>query len=200
MLTLTRKSDYALLALADLARREPSQVSAREISERARVPLPMLTNILNQLRQAGLVAASRGVQGGYRLARQAENISLVDIIEAIEGPFRFTLCCGSRDSVEAPGEVRPDAGGAALGLVADCSLEPTCSVKAPVRRVYQSLLGFLGQVSLAQIAFDRVTVGLAPVGSAESAGEDAGRPTKAAGGRTSPSTITLCTGTLETGV
>ena len=70
MVALTRKTDYALVALAYLARWEQGCVSARDIAARVRIPLPMLMGILNQLARRGLVISTRGAKGGYRLARE----------------------------------------------------------------------------------------------------------------------------------
>lgn len=142
MLALTRKADYALVAMAELARRSPSSVSAREVAHRARVPLPMLTNILHQLLRHGLVRSTMGSKGGYQLAKEPSEISLAEMIEATEGGFKLTPCC--------PGD---------LGLNDQtCELEETCPVKDPVRYVHQSLRWFLDQVTLAQIAFHTVPI------------------------------------------
>jgi len=143
MLSLTRKVDYALVAMVDLAQRAPELVSAREIAERLHLPLPMLTNILNQLKTAGLVTSCRGVYGGYCLARRPEQISLAELIDAVEGPFRLTVCCGDEPEAEA-----------------DCSRHVVCGVKDPVRRLHRQLREFLGGVSVAHIACDAVPVSL----------------------------------------
>lgn len=140
MLALTRKTDYALVAMAELARRVPSLVSAREIAQSVRVPLPVLTNILHLLLRRGLVVSTRGARGGYRLARGPERISLEDLIEAIEGPFRLTICCPSRQ----PLEDQP------------CDLEPTCRIRGSVRQVHRTLHQFLSGVTLNQIICDTV--------------------------------------------
>ncbi len=143
MLTLTRKVDYALVAMVDLAQRSPALVSAREIAERLHLPLPMLTNILNQLKTAGLVTSCRGVYGGYSLAREPEQISLAELIDAIEGPFRLAVCCGEEATAAT-----------------DCARHLVCGVKEPVRRLHKQLREFLGGVSVAQIARDAVPIRL----------------------------------------
>lgn len=149
MLSLTRKADYALVAMAELACREPARVSAREIAERSHLPLPVLTNILKRLTRQGLVTSTRGAKGGYRLAREAEQISLADLIHAVESPIRFARCCDT-DEADA------DCG---------CDKEDVCRIKGPVQRVHESLKKFLGQVTLAQIAWDTVTIGVEHVGN-----------------------------------
>ena len=140
VLAFTRKTDYALVAMAELARRVPSLVSAREISQSVRVPLPVLTNILHRLLRRGLVVSTRGPRGGYRLARGPERISLDDLIEAIEGPFRLALCCPSRQPLEDQ----------------TCDLESTCRIRGSVRQVHRTLHQFLSGVTLDQIICDTV--------------------------------------------
>ena len=141
MLSLTRKADYAIMAMAELARRDPERVSARCMAEGLRVPVPVLTGVLHQLRQASLVSSTLGGKGGYTLARTANDISLADIVEAIEGPTRLALCCG--DGHDESGE---------SGTV--CDLESDCRIKEPIRRVHQGFRSFLEQVRLPHLAFD----------------------------------------------
>jgi Rrf2 family protein len=121
--------------MAHLACRGSAWVSAREISEHSRVPLPVLMNILNALAHCGLVTSTRGAKGGYRLARPPDEITLVDLIEAIDGPIKLTVC--------APA-VRSD-------FEARCRLEGVCLIREPARRVHRSLEQFLCRVTLAQL-------------------------------------------------
>lgn len=144
MLSLTRKADYALVAMADLARRSPDRASARAVAESSGIPLPMLTNILHQLMQGGLVTSVMGPKGGYRLARSPDRISLAELIDAIEGRFQLTVCCVDGGDAELHG----------------CDLESGCKIKRPVRKVHDMLHAFFGQVTLAHIALDSVPVSL----------------------------------------
>lgn len=174
MLTLTRKADYALLAMSHLARTAPERSSAREIAGQIGVPLPVLTNVLNRLLHHGLVNSKMGAKGGYMLSRDPNEVSLTDMIDAIEGQFRMAICC-------------QDEPGAAAD---QCDLESSCQIKEPIRRVHQGIRAYMGQVTLGHIAFNRVplTIGasLGPFGSAQSAdgccgnGSSAGK-TKIAG-------------------
>ena len=150
MLSLTRKADYAFVAMAELARHSPHLVSAREISRSIGVGLPILTNILHRLLQQGLVTSTMGSKGGYQLARPPDRINLADMIDAIEGPFKLAVCCGDH------GSMRHDD---------DCELSSSCRIKEPVRRVHQGLRDYLSGVSLAELAFDRQTVELRTPGN-----------------------------------
>ena len=92
-LELTRRGDYAVRAMLALARAEGNGLlSARRIAEAMGIPVRFLPQVLGDLQRAGLVAASPGRSGGYRLARTASTISLLDVIEAVEGDSRRQTC------------------------------------------------------------------------------------------------------------
>ena len=151
MLALTKKTDYALIALSYLAKRVEGVMSARELAKASRVPLPILTNILKTLAHAGMVASERGSAGGYSLARNPESINLHELITAIEGPVHFVQCVS----------VGPDAQRNA------CELEPCCSIRQPAHRIHDRLKEFLESVTLAELVEDpTVSVGL-PFGNRE---------------------------------
>ena len=135
MLALTRKTDYALVALAHLAQGPDTLVSARGISDLYKIPLPVLMNILKSLSRAGIVTSVRGARGGYRLAADPAQISLRELIVALEGPIRLVLCADGQDSC-------------------DCDQAPWCPVKGPARRIHDRLQKFLAGVSLAEIIDD----------------------------------------------
>ena len=143
MLSLTRKTDYAVVAMSHLAH-QGGRVSARLLAERLGLPLPALMNVLNQLGRSGLVDSQRGPNGGYGLARSAGEISLADLICAVEGPVQLTHCCEETPVLEDR----------------RCDLETGCAVKTPIRRVNEVLRSFLESVSLDQIASNSVPVDL----------------------------------------
>jgi Rrf2 family transcriptional regulator, cysteine metabolism repressor len=94
---LTAKSEYGLLAMIELACRTTSgPVSAREISERQSVPPKYLEQLFVALRKAGLVTAVRGARGGFELSRPSGEITVLEIVEALEGPLRPTVCDAER--------------------------------------------------------------------------------------------------------
>ncbi len=135
MLALTKKTDYALVALAYLARRGRSVTSSREIAAGSGVPCAMLTNILKCLTHAGLVTSERGSRGGYALAVEPGDITLHCLMTAIEGPSHVVRCM-------IPGQ--SDAGSA-------CLLEKSCPVREPAKNVYNRLRKFLEGISLAEL-------------------------------------------------
>lgn len=137
MISLTRKSDYALVAVAGLAGAGAGHLSARELAERLALPLPALRNILKGLVQHGLVDSEQGAQGGYRLARGPEAITVAEVVEAIEGAAKLTPCCDAR-------------GGGGAGSVA-CRLESSCMIKASVRALHARLNDVLRLTTVADL-------------------------------------------------
>lgn len=97
---LTAKSEYGLLAMIDLACREgKGPVSTREISIRQGIPPKYLEQLFVALRKAGLVHAVRGARGGFALDCPAEQITVLDVVEALEGSLRPTVCDSERAAV-----------------------------------------------------------------------------------------------------
>ena len=146
---LTRKTDYALVALAGLAQQGARSCSARDLAEQLHLPLPVLRNILKLLTARGLLISTRGPSGGYRLARSPSEITLTQVFEVIEGPVQLALCCPVGADEDEP----------------KCQLEPSCKIKGSIRRVHESLLRFLDQVTLAQIVCDETLAELTPAAS-----------------------------------
>jgi Rrf2 family transcriptional regulator, cysteine metabolism repressor len=96
---LTAKSEYGVLASIDLAcSYGQGPVSAREIAERQSIPPRFLEQLFVSLRRAGIVAAVRGAHGGFALTRDPSEITVLDVVEALEGPLQASVCDGSRES------------------------------------------------------------------------------------------------------
>ena len=135
MLALTKKTDYALIALSHLAKRPGEIVSARAMAGLYRLPLSILTNILKTLVQTNVLISARGPSGGYALAKPATEITLHELIAAIEGPFQFVRCL----------RTDPDTG------QHSCELEPSCPLRLPALRIRELFTEFLEQVTLSDI-------------------------------------------------
>lgn len=130
MLRVTKLTDYATVVLTALAAKPGGVHSAAGLAEQAGLEVPTVAKVLKPLAQAGLVEGFRGVNGGYRLARPASEISLVAIVEAMEGPLGMTEC-----SVHA---------GA-------CGIEHSCGVRANWRRINDVVADALRGVTLAEM-------------------------------------------------
>lgn len=130
MLRVTKLTDYATLVLTVLAARPADVLSAPELAEQAGLEAPTVAKVLKPLAQAGLVEGFRGANGGYRLARAAEAISLVEIVEAMEGPLGMTEC-SLHDG--------------------HCGLETSCGVRANWRRINDVVADALRAITLAEM-------------------------------------------------
>src|ERR1700729_3514717 len=85
---ISAKADYAVRALVELAAAEGEKpVKAERIATAQGIPLNFLENILGELRHAGIVRSHRGAEGGFRLAKPASEITVADVIRAVEGPL-----------------------------------------------------------------------------------------------------------------
>ena len=131
MLRVTRLTDYATVVLTVLATRPGVVLSAVELADAAGLEVPTVAKVLTPLAQAGLVEGFRGAGGGYRLVRDAADISLVEIVEAMEGPLGMTEC-----SLHA----------------GNCGIEQSCGVRANWRRINDVVADALRGVTLAQMA------------------------------------------------
>jgi Rrf2 family cysteine metabolism transcriptional repressor len=96
---LTAKSEYGVLAAIDLAcNYGQGPVSAREIAERRAIPPRFLEQLFVALRRAGIVSAVRGAKGGFVLTRDPSQITVLDVVEALEGPFQASVCDSGREA------------------------------------------------------------------------------------------------------
>ncbi len=137
MTLLSRKADYALLILSYLHQHKTGG-NARAIAEQFGLSPSFVANILKELCGKEFVTSSRGVKGGYSLARDAGAVSLAELLEAVEEGFRLTVC-NHADSAESA--TAPDA----------CTHADTCTVKGPLGEVHQRLMGVLRGVTLAEL-------------------------------------------------
>jgi FeS assembly SUF system regulator len=131
---LSHLADYAVVLMTAAARRKAGdRLSATELSAETGVPLPTAQKLMGQLASAGLLDSARGAAGGFSLSRPATQISLADIVEAVEGPIAMTVCSGN----EGP---------------SDCALDAHCRVKPHMGLVGKAVRGALGAVSLVELA------------------------------------------------
>jgi len=92
---ITRQADYATRAILYLARnRNGKRVATSQVAEEQKIPSSFLAKIISQLSIAGLLDTSRGAHGGITLARNPKQITLLQVIEAIDGPIQLNVCVG----------------------------------------------------------------------------------------------------------
>ena len=134
MLRLSKKADYALMAMKHLALRGDSgSSSAREIAEQYDIPIELLAKVLQRLVRNGLLASHQGTRGGYQLARVPARISVADVIQAIDGPVTVTAC--STDDH-------------------NCDQYTKCSIRDPLWKIKNRIVDALSTVSVAEMAAD----------------------------------------------
>ncbi len=139
MLRLSKQTDYGIVLLTAMANgdTEGASHSARELSQLTRLPLPMVGKILKVLAREGILVSQRGMHGGYSLARRPEDLSLVEILNAIEGPLALTECSGPSSS---------------------CEHEENCPVQVNWVSINRVIQDALGEISLRDMA--QPTLGL----------------------------------------
>jgi len=135
MLRLSKKADYALIAMKHLSRLpgDGASTSAREIAEQYDIPLELMAKVLQRLVRSGLLVSTQGTRGGYTLRRESSSISVADVIQAIDGPFTVTAC-STEDH--------------------DCEQFEKCNVRDPLWRLRERIVEALGTVSVAELASD----------------------------------------------
>jgi FeS assembly SUF system regulator len=130
---LTHLADYAVVMMTAAARRDPcSRLSATDLAEETGVPLPTAQKLMQKLAAHGLLVGQRGAGGGYALARPVNEITLADIVEAVEGPIVLTMC--------------------ADGTNHECALDTHCRVKPHMSIVGDAIRSSLKSVSLNELA------------------------------------------------
>jgi len=131
MFRLNKLTDYGIVLMAHVARSpEDTPHTARSLAKDTKLPLPTVGKLLRQLSDRGLLSSHRGVKGGYNMGRDASQISVADIILALEGPIGFTEC-----------SVVP-------GL---CEMERSCAIKINSQIIGDALRDALEHVMLSDL-------------------------------------------------
>src|SRR5438309_7352924 len=137
MLRLSKKADYALMAMKHLAlrgdRSSNATATTREIAELYDNPIELMAKVLQRLVRRGLLASQQGTRGGYQLARTPTLISVADVIQAIDGPVTVTACSTEEGQ---------------------CEQFAKCNVRDPLWRVRERILAALGECTIAELAAD----------------------------------------------
>jgi len=141
MLRLSKKADYAMMAMKHLATRpDTASASAREIAEQYDIPIELMAKVLQRLVRTGLLVSTQGTRGGYALSRSAKAISVADIIQAIDGPLTVTACSTEKNT---------------------CEQYSKCNIRDPLWQIRERIVAALMDVTLSEMAAD--TVATAPV-------------------------------------
>jgi Rrf2 family protein len=134
MLRLSKKADYALIAMKHLALRpDRAASSAREIAEQYDIPVELMAKVLQRLAKEGLLASHQGTRGGYHLSRPPSAISVAEVIQAIDGPLTVTACSTDEEN---------------------CDQYSKCSVRDPLWKIKERILLALQECSITELARD----------------------------------------------
>ena len=134
MLRLSKKADYALMAMKHLTVRiDVPSASAREIAEAYDIPVELMAKVLQRLVRRGLLTSHQGTRGGYRLSRSASMISVADVIQAIDGPLTVTACSTDAEN---------------------CGQYSKCSIRDPLWRIKDRIVAALATCSLQEMSAD----------------------------------------------
>lgn len=135
MLRISKLTDYGIVLLAHFAQEaqagRESTHNAREMAEATELPLPAVSKMLKSLAAAELLESLRGARGGYRLARDPRQVTVAEILEALEGPIALMDCAAG------PGH---------------CEQESSCGVREPWQRINRAVHETLARVTLAELA------------------------------------------------
>lgn len=132
MLRLSKKADYALIAITHLTLKSGSS-SAREIAEQFDIPIELMAKVLQRLTRRGLLTSQQGTRGGYQLARAASGISIADVIQAIDGPVAVTACSAHADR---------------------CGQFAKCNVRDPLWKIREIIVSALKTTTVSELAKD----------------------------------------------
>ena len=149
MVRLSRLTDYGIVLMAHLAERErrsdsSSPHNAREVAEETSLPLPVVSKILKSLARQGLLVSQRGAKGGYTLARIPEQISVAEMITAVDGPIALTECSSNAPSL--------------------CEIELTCPVRSNWATITASVRRALEDLTLEQMALPSLECNITHIG------------------------------------
>lgn len=131
MLRISKLTDYATVILARLATEPQRRFTAAQIAAETHLAAPTVSKLLKQLHRQGLVHSTRGLHGGYLLARPASEITAAHILDALEGPVALTECASSDNH---------------------CCIERTCTVAGAWQRVNLAIRRSLQEITLVELA------------------------------------------------
>lgn len=133
MIRITKNADYGILLMAEMAAEGVGSLhNARNLSDATRIPLPMVSKILKTLARDGLLLSHRGQKGGYSLSKPADQITVAEIITALEGPIALIQCADhEKDHL--------------------CDLQAVCSVSDPWKKINDAVCDALSAITLREM-------------------------------------------------
>ena len=142
MIRFSRMADYGVLLLGHFAQHDDTLTSTSEMAEAYHMPRSVVANLLKEFTRAGLLQSRRGQHGGYRLARPASEITLLDVLNVIDGPVHLIECAVGED------------------MVSVCDYEDVCPSRSPMQGVHRRIIELLDGISLAELMQDAAPLSL----------------------------------------
>jgi len=136
MMRLSKLTDYAVVMMVHMGQSDGRVFSAAQIAEETGVPAPTVAKLLKGLARADLLISIRGVNGGYRMDRTPEEVSIAEVVQALEGPIALTACVDGADD--------------------NCNVESLCGMRGNWNKVNTAIRTALEGVSLAEMALQPV--------------------------------------------
>ncbi|MGH7272939.1 MAG: RrF2 family transcriptional regulator [Nitrospiria bacterium] len=136
MLKLSKKIDYGLIAINYMASNEHASIAnTKQIAEDYKIPVELLAKVLQKLAKKGLVHSQNGPKGGYTLAKAPNQITVAEVVEAIEGPIRIADCY----------------------KFYHCLQMDRCSIRNPIEKIQTSIIQLLDSMTMAQLSHSYTT-------------------------------------------
>ncbi|MHC5210172.1 MAG: RrF2 family transcriptional regulator [Planctomycetota bacterium] len=142
MIRFSKMADYGVLLLGHFAQAGEALTSSTALAEAYHMPRPVVANLLKEFCKVGLLESRRGLHGGYRLAKSPSEITLLDVLSAVDGPVQLIDC--------------------AIEELQACGYEDVCPSRSPMRQVHRRIVGFLGGITLTEL-MDEHTESTAPL-------------------------------------
>ena len=128
---INRKTEYGLMALKLMAQKRPGELtSAKEVADHTKCSFDVVAQVMRALAQSGLLKSEQGPQGGYNIIRDLQRVSVLELMEIIEGPMAVAKC---------------------LHENAQCDLQDTCNIQAPVELLNRKLNEFYRDLKVAEL-------------------------------------------------
>ena len=135
MIRISKLTDYGVLIMSHMTQTPAAVMSASDLAASLHLPLPTVSKVLKSLSQAGLLSSRRGIAGGYLLNKAPEQISLMEIITALDGPISLTECSGS---------------------MSDCAIEAECGLRNHWIGINRLVYDLFAQIDLAKFNQDHL--------------------------------------------
>ncbi len=130
---VNRKLEYSLMALKHMAQKRPGELTtAKEVAESYRAPFDATARVMQLMAQSGLLKVEHGAFGGYQITKDLTKVSMLDLLEAVQGPTQIAKCIAKNDA---------------------CEIQPVCNIMSPISQLNSKLNDFYKNLSINDLLF-----------------------------------------------